>query len=343
MNKVYIDESGATGNNVDDATQPLFIIASVELGKDEIDSTLDFARKASGTHAPELKAKHMRKRSDSARIFQGVLERVKGRAHVVAYQKTFSVFLKAYDYFLDPLDNDAFGLAMHVNLHRRIAQCLYEEYADGHPSARAIRQAVVEMGYHKRSAALETLVSHPPMLADGTFASLLHILVSEYRDVIMDEFSAMKAADAAKWNLEFTMPGIFWSACYWSKRLGSFKLICDKSKPIADQEELLSAALRAGENGSLVNDEDYHWPPKVTDWCARSSTDEPGLQVADLVAGACNDFLGAGSILPEVLNVIGNRVSVLPVMPGLPLPDPMIPQNDAYQFLARYVRARASR
>lgn len=332
--KVYLDETGASGNNVDDAEQPYFVMGSVLIEEAEAAAIMDGLRTLLSSKAPELKSSILRKRPDGAAGYEFVLERLTNRARAVAYDKHVVVFMKAYDYLLDPIDSSYFaGVGLHQNLHRRVALELAREAKSGEMLATSLYEAVVAALRHKNFEPLERYCA-APATRRSSIAALMHRIAIKHHALIRREFEAVHQLGAVgAWILDMSLPGVRWNVSYWAKRAENLVVVCDNSKPLYQQADFLSLALQANGDHPELTGPDYKLGAGISTLELADSKSTPGLQLADVVAGAVSDSLRGRLTNVRVARMIDRNTSVLAEeAPGIAV----ISKSAALRALQRY-------
>ncbi|MBN1962632.1 MAG: DUF3800 domain-containing protein [Deltaproteobacteria bacterium] len=173
--KIFFDESGDTGNNFEDDNQPIFGVASICMADREIDTCYETILKMLGDkNVSELKASNVLKSRHANKVFRYLEETLNNHLHILLYDKSLSVFLKAYDFFLDPLEG-VFGWDIQYNLHRRIAFELWREWLKGNIYAKMIRDVIIEFGRCRSFKSLNQIFSLSSLLynSHGLFSPML--------------------------------------------------------------------------------------------------------------------------------------------------------------------------
>src|SRR5438552_18233761 len=100
-NVVFCDEAGITGNNLLDAQQPHFVFASVNLDLEAAREIVAKILRDYRLQGAELKGSQLIRGSAGRKAILSLFELCMDRAHLVFYNKKFSLAGKFYQYTFD--------------------------------------------------------------------------------------------------------------------------------------------------------------------------------------------------------------------------------------------------
>lgn len=291
ITKIFLDESGFTGEDLYNPDQRFFTIASTIIGDDEAHAILKrcFPR----YQGPEYKFTNLWKRRSSR---EGLLSMAReiptlaDRAYLWIIDKRFCLFTKMLDYLIEPgayeagFDWYANGWALRYmnTAHRDVLQygseALYDETVRrwdmfARSPSRAAIDALQE--HLERSEA----ATSPPLssLFNLTQRGLTHFLARNQR---LEEFEN---------SSEIQVTSVFSTVTWWrQQRSDDFALVHDESSAFLKQRALWDTMLRDDFEASpflIGNGTEVELPLRVRSTTAVRSVDSPAVQLCDVLAG----------------------------------------------------------
>lgn len=293
---VFFDESGFTGPRLLDPAQRFFSYASVAITDDEAWTILSRAREDHPVQMPELKASKLLGSTTGAALIADVLDAVEGRYTFVLQDKLLVLCGKVFEYIFEPVFQHDPSLLYRKNLHKFVAMYCFI-FFQGPEGEEAIRQFERFMRTLDPSEA--PLLFNPDRLGDMADDDPFKMVVQfaqGYRDIIIADNQRMRVetSDGGKWALDVSIAGLWSLLNHWGATGRPLNVTCDDSKPLKDQV----APLTGGDDDPGIrraldisgNDEAFGWT-LARPIAFGDSRDHPGLQVADLVAGAASRIL----------------------------------------------------
>ncbi|HEY5956548.1 MAG TPA: DUF3800 domain-containing protein [Polyangiaceae bacterium] len=346
---VAFDEAGNTGANLLDATQPVFVLASVLL-TEEVAALASLER--------ELKFATLRRSASGRRAVLDILNHNALRSEhcvVSGIHKKFMAVMKIVDLLFEPL-----AYAGGLDLYERganlaMANLLY-----------------TTLPTFVGEALCETLVRDFVAMArepdrrnvDQFFEAVRNAYEAASPDNLKHELGALMASRAVvegapeAFNanaMDPAFPSFVMHASEWTGRLDTpFDIVHDSSKLIEGEQLILEAMMSVSDTPRLMGYDrrKMHFPLRATGITLRDSRSEPSIQVADIVASSCaymmrSQLLSDGD--PFVGELLGTRLfqgTWLPVWPspevtpqGLGTEEPA-PESDPHNHVGNYVSAR---
>lgn len=285
---IAFDEAGNTGQNLLDATQPVFVLASVHLSDKEAGRLVD--RVAS--QAAELKFSTLKRRVSGRRIVVEILKSPlveRSRMKVVIYHKRFMITTKIVDMLVETLfhasGQDLYkrgtNLAMANMWHHVMPAFLGKEAFEELQSAfvTMVRDTTEE----SVKAFYEVVWQLRRQCPEPKFRDDLEILLRTR--LVLDR--ALERGDKAA--LDPAIPTFVQLADAWGKQLGQeFQVLHDESGILKQQREILEFLMAKDEPEVEVGYDRRTgvFPLKATGLVLTDSKEVLQLQVADILAGA---------------------------------------------------------
>lgn len=293
---VFCDESGYTGTRLLDPDQRVFSFAAVAVGDDEAWRILAGARRRHGAPAGELKAASLVKSEPGRALMLEALAAIEGRYRFVTFDKVLGLCTKLFEYIYEPVFKDDPRLLYAKDLHRFVGMYCYMFFVSRDPVAeRAMREFEVFMRTLDPSAAPSLFDSGEALDDENPFEVVRRFAQGYRRLIIRDNLDGLPVmADRGKWTLDLGVSGLFSLLSHFGAGGAPLRVVCDQSRPLEAMASTFSADTIAGiagfARGRQELDEHLGWVP-AGPIAFSDSRDRPGLQLADLVAGAATACL----------------------------------------------------
>ncbi|TIQ34028.1 MAG: DUF3800 domain-containing protein [Mesorhizobium sp.] len=294
---ISCDEAGFTGPKLLDDNQPIFAYAAIDLSADEADALVKEIKAKYRVQAPELKSKSLRKRDNWLTIALDVVQRVTGRAIVIAADKRLNLGGKAFEYLFEPVLEAKNGLFYHYDLHRFVMNAMHRIlFIAGEPVPKLAHELQAFMKSFNPADAPTLFAAAAGEKETNEILDYVLRFARGYAQIIAKQSEHLRADDnqTAKWTLDLTTTCLFSLILHgWGHRHDRLDILCDDSKPLQAMAHIfdgmvgktLSADLSNGRQGAKIQ---AHLANPLR---FGSSADNPTLQVADVVAGATADVL----------------------------------------------------
>jgi hypothetical protein len=292
---VAFDESGNTGQNLLDAAQPVFTLASVAMGDAEAASLL---REVMGAGAGEAKFARLSGRATGQQRLLRFLRSPSlnlSTVRVAAFHKSFMITTKIVDMLVEPMAHEnGFNLYANrgnlalANLWHTVMPvfCGAEAWASLQDRfVRMVREfsPATEQAFYDQVARMRKVNQSPDFDRQFAMLAATRSIASNHirSDAPVDLVPAIPAFFdlAAQWTAEFNRP---------------FDVVHDRSGPMALEKDKLELVMT------------QHYPPQVLPGSPKRQVPLLGtgitfvdsdtvvqIQVADLIAGAVAAYLGA--------------------------------------------------
>ena len=294
---VYCDEAGYTGDDLQSKQQPYFTYAGVALEAAEAAEIVQEVRQLIRAQAPELKGKQLYAHSTATRAVALVVERLNGRAAYVTHNKAFALGAKFFEYALEPALSNGNSFFYGVGFHQFIAHVMYLFLASGDADAETVLNHFVEMMRRKAND------------VPGLFASSLR-LTDDPRSIMTDVMRLVRSDQVRRaveeelddisneqgrimWMLDLSRASAVMVLRHLSAQYGALTVVLDESKPLTASVEALNdlgtvplVALPVPWADDLPFNYQLAKPIRFA-----TSTTEPGLQLADLIASTATQAM----------------------------------------------------
>jgi hypothetical protein len=298
IHEIAFDEAGNTGADLLRTEQPVFALASVSLSRSEADEILAGLRTA---QTRETKFSQLRKSEAGRRRLLNFLsspQLTSDRIITTFVHKKFMVVAKIVDLLTETLAHES-GVDLHKdganialsNLHFNCMATFC-----GADWTETFLRRFVEMMRQRTTKSIKSFYAAARVLyaiskSSGYADVLLPILASE-------RLIGKILATNNKNSLDPAIPTFIQHCVFWGERFGeTFDLVHDSSKPIFQEKDTLEELMSRGEEEHLVGygSRTFIFPLRASGIKFDKSENDPRLQVADLLAGACANW-AAGSI-----------------------------------------------
>jgi hypothetical protein len=323
MKSVFCDESGFTGENLWQSEQPYFVYSAVAISEEEAAEVVESTRRAFAIRARELHAAQILKRANGRKVLRSVLEKIAPLSSVAIFNKRYALAGKMFEYLIEPAISRANSIFYNIGFHKFVANGLYLGLLAEPSNA---EQAFQDFQKTVRTGDLTCLEGFLSAMArDGMdrFFGQIATVVACNRPAIESEIAGNEdGARAPRWILELTSTALMsLMADLSGDEMVPLSVTCDESKPLLSQAEMFHALVRRTDCHQMafdgrINQITFNLAHEIR---LAQSTDVPGLQLADLVAGAaafalkrpedefsrfwqksCSEMVHRNSVLPEV-------------------------------------------
>jgi hypothetical protein len=328
---VAFDESGNTGSNLLDESQPVFVLASVYFSKEECEEIRSIVSPGGKMemHFIDLKRRESGRKKIDDFLNSPLLTQERVKIFIV--HKNFMIITKIVDLLIETLAyRDGLDL-YEQGANIALANLLYYVMPVfcGRKDFERLKYSFVHMIRKRDRPSINVFYHLIHQLynycRDEEFKTLLSTLVAT-QTIIGDVLRDIPATE-----LDPAVPTLFMLCGAWGDQFsGPFDLLHDKSKPITQNKELLEILMDPKEQGIKVGYDrrKITLPLKTTGIVFGDSKNMTELQIADILAGACAYWSGGmlgligkknlslaigDSILPSlVINVIWPDTAMAP-------------------------------
>lgn len=346
---IALDESGNSGWNLLDASQPVFVLASVRLSKTDAKSVLRPLPARSEAKFAKLR------RSREGR--EGILNLLNSSSLnentllASALHKPYMVVAKMVDLLVEPLYYSSGENLYEQGQNLALANLLYY----------VMKSTFGEADFRRLCNLFIQMVRSPNQESIAGFYDFLGRLEKSLpKDQFREDIAALRAtrivtdAQIEDWSASSLDPAIpaFAQICsLWTMKLGKkFHIIHDDSLAIEKYQDVLEAIMSTTEKGVLVGYDRRKsvYPIKAPGIRFKNSSNDVRIQVADVVAGSiayCLKKLASGEedefsaeiISTKALDVGVQRVWPNPLVTPEDLGTEEVGGIDPNAFLGNYI------
>jgi hypothetical protein len=281
---IYCDEAGFTGNNLLDPTQPYFVFGSVDIENSHAQELIDEAKSKFRLQAgDELKGHKLMKHGKGRSAIKWLMQECERNFHLVFSDKKFAIAGQFFEIMFEPLISSHNTAFYKIDFHRFITNIIYYSMKLRNP---LVMEAVdnIQSIFDKRDNPT-TLISNqrldPKLILDTIF-----YFCQLNKDAIraqMDWFTD-KTQSINKWYLDLSLTSLKSSLAYWAEKYSKLKVVCDESKPLSENEDIIRL-MGLGNDGFLhINIRVPNF--KVEGISFGKSHENPSIQLADIFSSS---------------------------------------------------------
>jgi len=294
---VAFDESGNTGQNLLDPSQPVFVLASVNFNDDETRRLIDIL---SNENSQEFHfAKFRKNASGRAKVLECLKSELilPEKVKLSIFHKKYMVVTKIVDLLIENLSYETgFNLykkGANIALSNMYYICIpsfcgkgnFEEFLQRFVNMIRIKENNCIRDFYGSVEKLITMCREEKFKEEIDLIMLTSVIVNEVLD--RTDISALDPA----------IPGFVHDCAMWSEELDcEFDVVHDESKPIEHDEEILSYLMAKDEPEVVVGYDrrKIKYPLKATGIKLCDSKEVQQIQIADLIASAYGYWLKGG-------------------------------------------------
>jgi hypothetical protein len=326
MLEIYCDEAGNSGENLLDAAQPFFALASNDFSREEALSLLELVR---SNQTSEPKFRTLRKTTSGVHRLKRLLTdpRMTGeRIVVTAFDKQFMVITKMVDLIAETLfheiGEDLYKQGANIAMANMLNACM--PAFCGQDTTDRYLNSFVDLMRFRTPESIETFYSvGAQMLArssDADFKNNLSVFTA--RDLFATWFEGI-----GELSLDPAIPALFEHIAVWGARKSvRFSVICDSSKPVIATKKQFDDMMMQGDEMAAVIGYDrrkFKFPLQAVSVEQADSALHPQIQLADICAGAFTHVLRCSQSSYDDLGILV-RDTCLPWMINAVLPSTKI-------------------
>lgn len=285
---IFFDESGYTGGNLRDPDQPYFVYAGVMIEPEDAAQVL--ARWVASHHIPlgandEVKVTSLLTSTDARRRVAVVelLSELSPRVSVAIFEKRFCLAAKFFDYVFDPILLPKIELFHGLRFAHFLANLmLLYSRRDGDISQLLDEFADLVNGRDERFAR-----GLPTDLNFRNVTDCVKAIVATHQDAARVHIADARQLAFGRWLLDLTCTGLF-TLLMQIEADEPLRVFCDESMPLAADIAIFNRFVNRVDTRPdvLVNDLRLKPINLAEPVSPRKSHLEPGLQLADVVAGS---------------------------------------------------------
>ncbi|MGS1016145.1 DUF3800 domain-containing protein [Allosphingosinicella humi] len=283
---IYCDDAGFTGDNLLNTDQPYFGYSAIAIGPDAAAELIAELRGRFGITDAEIKGMTLYKRPYALEAISWLLGELGDRASVAVSDKLFSLACKFFEYVFEPVlaRNSLFFYERGLHLH--VANVIWEHLTRGDLSTARIASRF-EALMRRRSGEPQLFFDpHDPADQPNPITTIQRF-AHACRPQIEEELAGLADENGRiKWVLDLSFSSAKSVLCTMGERFGTLNVMFDDSKPLLAYRDFFDGFVGRteipymtfrGRTAPLI----FNLARPVS---FGSSQQEPGLQLADLVA-----------------------------------------------------------
>ncbi len=289
---VYCDESGFTGNNLLDRSQPFFSYAAVVADSVEVSRFVASLIEEYKFQGGELKGSRLLQFNRGRQAVERILLEYASVSKVAIHDKRFALATYFFEYIFEPALAERNSIFYRANFHRFIAALVYAHLIVGNKPAETLISEFFEMMRNLDSSKLKIWKPTPlhefqiPTALDqiALFAHLNKASINNEINVIYGDGSL------PNWILDLSTTSLFNILSELSTIHPTMQVWCDHSKPLLANSKVFDHMINRPEfpfSAPHSPDSPFGFnlagPPSFAD-----SREVPGIQIADVIACAAN-------------------------------------------------------
>ncbi|MDB4912590.1 MAG: hypothetical protein JWM95_234 [Gemmatimonadetes bacterium] len=289
---ISCDETGATGPNLLDASQPYFAYAAVAIAPEAADELVKGLIKRYRPQGRELKGRYLVTSSPGRKLVSALLTECGKDAMVSVWEKRFALATQFFEHVFEPVLAKQNSMFYRIGFHKFVSNLLYVSFAASTPRAIHTMEAFQRIVRARGNEPLTNLFADQNSLLPS--AEELHdieVFVACHRQAIADYIDTRSETDPVyRWSLDSSVSAIWSLLMSWSERLDPEPLIvtCDELKALHEMRERFDLMIGRTDRPVVTYPTGDHSPIFNLAEPLRfaKSHDEAGIQVADVVAAA---------------------------------------------------------
>jgi hypothetical protein len=294
MSEIYCDEAGNSGQNLLDPDQPIFVLASTDLGYTEAAELLDRIRSPQGG---EPKFKTLKKTRDGISRLAVLYTDPRlnqSRIAITAFHKKYLVVTKMVDLIAETifhnLGEDLYKRGANIAMSNMLFACM-PAFCGEDNTDRFLLSFVELMRFRTEQKVSEFYRAGEAMLASSKNADFCRDLYPfTERRLFHDWFDGI-----GEFPLDPAIPSLFQHIAAWgARKVDRFRVVHDRSKPVLASQHQFEQMMAMSNEHSVILGYDrrkFRYPLQATSLEQGDSVDHPQIQIADICAGGIAHFL----------------------------------------------------
>jgi len=280
MEKIYCDESGFTGQDLLEDSQPYFVYSAVRLNDLDKEAILKLIRDNYHLQANEIKGKHLVQNSKGQQTIIKLFEQHGSKARMVYHDKKFALAGKIFEYAIEPYI-EANQRIYESGFHKFIATGLYVYFMKQKEDAEQLFKSFL---HELRGNRTDAVADFDHSGVDYSILYWVFEIIKSNPEIFYNEVQTARSVD--RWILDLTTTSLSVLLTEWSKNGDSLSVVCDNSKVLADSE-IIDGMNETGRMRSRAKILDQNFGFSLSqDITLGDSKNEVGLQIADLFSSA---------------------------------------------------------
>ena len=336
--EISCDESGHTGADLSNQSQPFFSFASTDLKQEESELIITELRTKHKINIPEIKSQKLLKSNRGRKFAIDLLTSADGRFRVNLSHKKYCISGFVVEYMIEPIiyKTKIMETFYKEKANKFLANTIWNSFDSGslpHTMLQDFQDYIRTLDANKAESWFEFDLEN---LDRNSAIYLILKTIKNNKDKILKENLEYAENYPGKINqiVDLSISSLWSHLVEWGKIGTPLSITCDESKPLKQ----FAPTLDGSKNGPIANylnhlnfKGNYTWAQKG-DIQFQSSSDNFSIQVADMIAGSAIFVEKNGSInekyeANEILNRHLLKDSVFPEPDLLTKKNPLISRN----------------
>jgi hypothetical protein len=288
VQQIFCDESGSTGNNLMDPGQPFFSYASIAISHDEALDCVSKMVTDFRINKGELKAKNLLSNHRGRKAITRLLEQYRDRILISIFDKKYSLACKLFEYAFEPTVASHNSIFYTAGFHEFIANSLYLYFKAGNSLAEAIFDDFQGTMRSLDGQASKYLFGAVRLPEAEVILDLVRRFCFSNRQAIQRELDSLQNCSVGQWVLDLADTALYGHLGEWGNKYSQLDVYCDTSQALIHIADTMTTMIGREDKvyssfGDKKQSITFNLSQKIS---LVKSSEYPGVQLADLVAGA---------------------------------------------------------
>lgn len=291
---IFCDESGFTGHDLFNPSQPYFTYAAVQISNQEADHLLSNVRQQFGIKG-EFKCSKLLTYNRGRKAISAILEQVGKRTRVAIYEKRYALAAKLYEYTFEPAL--PYGILYSIGFNKFITNLIYLELVSSPEHTGAWLKGFQNFVRSGDSDGLNSMISNSGPSEERWILGDVLTFMRANIAVIAEEVEGLRrdSGEMDPWVLDLTTSGLAEVLRAHCDHLQTLDVTCDRSQAIAGHSRIFNAMIGRTDRPTVTIGHRQRSPVFNLHRAIQfaGSDESSGLQIADVVAGAWKHIMSS--------------------------------------------------
>ena len=287
---IYLDEAGATGNNLLDPEQPYFVYASLAMSETKALSVHSGLAQRFRIRDRELKGSNLVKTNAGRQAIVWLWREIGENSKVMVSDKAYALAGKFFEYIFEPVLAAQSSMFYATGFHKFIATFLYVNFVCSQPEVQSILKGFSKLMKDHDPQDLEAILSPLDHLSASDALYSILTFACCHQERIRQEIRTMGAMGSGpRWDLELSQTSVHSLLAFWGEEFHALDAYCDASKPIQSNRGVFDQFI-GREDKAYIQLWENRLPSIVYNLSRTinlvDSKQFPGVQLADVLASS---------------------------------------------------------
>jgi hypothetical protein len=298
---IYFDEAGYTGNYLLDASQPFFVFGSVDIEEKRAQELL--AEAVVNFRLPrdvELKGHKLIKNPGGKAAIKWLFKECHENFHLVYSDKVFAIAGKFFEFIFEPLIASHSAYFYKIDFHRFITNVIYYSLKLKKPLA--IEAIGNIQSIFRKNESTTNLIKNQRLNPALLLEAIFHFCQLNETAILSQISDLSDKSDLTnRWTLDLSLTSLNSSLMFWGRKYSKIKVLCDDSKPLSENKDIISLSNLAAQGSLILNPNLPKFEYEITEVSFGKSHEHASLQLADLFASSANYALNRRDLFWDYL------------------------------------------